>query len=59
MAEDDINDEDSQEQNVKKAAKHDDGGVADLEKVTDYVEEADIGAANFGDVSVQIVSLSM
>ncbi|ESN96133.1 hypothetical protein HELRODRAFT_67931 [Helobdella robusta] len=48
MAEDD-NAETLEEQNAKKAAKHDSVGVADLEKVTDYVEEAEIGAQNIGD----------
>ncbi len=34
----------------KKAAKHD-SGAADLEKVTDYVEETEITSQNIGDVS--------
>ena len=45
-----INDEEN-EQNVKKVARHDEGSGAYLEKVTSYVEEADIGEANIGDVS--------
>ena len=40
-----------QEENVKKAAKHDSKRAADLEKVTDYVEEAEIGAQDIGNVS--------
>ena len=34
----------------KKAAKHD-SGAADLEKVTDYVEETEISSQNMADVS--------
>ena len=35
----------------KKVAKHD-SGAADLEKVTDYVEETEIAPQNIADVSV-------
>ena len=34
----------------KKAAKHEDTGAADLEKITDYVEEAEISSHSIGDV---------
>ena len=34
----------------KKTAKHD-SGAADLEKVTDYVEESEISSKDLGDVS--------
>ena len=37
----------------RKAAKHDDVGTADLEKVTDYVEEAEISSQSISDVSIQ------
>lgn len=47
----DIEDEHAEDQTVKKAAKHDSMRAADLEKVTDYVEEAEILTQNIGDVS--------
>lgn len=37
---------------VPKAAKHDSRRAADLEKVTDYVEEAEISSQNICDVSM-------
>ncbi|XP_041375331.1 huntingtin-interacting protein K-like [Gigantopelta aegis] len=40
--------EDVQELKGKKVAKHD-SGAADLEKVTDYVEETEISAQSIGD----------
>ena len=35
----------------KKTPKHD-SGAADLEKVTDYVEESEISSKDLGDVSI-------
>merc|ERR1711894_585839 len=47
--EDDVDvDEQIDEQKGKKVAKHD-SGSADLEKVTDYVEEEEISHQNIGD----------
>ena len=48
----DIDDEKPDDQAVKKTAKHDSVGATDLEKVTDYVEEAEISSQNFSDVSM-------
>lgn len=42
--------ENLQESKTKKSAKHD-SGAADLEKVTDYVEEAEISSKNLDYVS--------
>merc|ERR1711893_5676 len=39
----------NEEPKGKKAAKHDDVGTADLEKVTDYVEEAEISSQSISD----------
>ena len=51
MADDgDIDDEKPEDQTVKKAAKHDSVRATDLEKVTDYVEEAEISSNNISDV---------
>jgi len=47
----DIDDEKPTDQTVKKAAKHDSVRATDLEKVTDYVEEAEISSNNISDVS--------
>lgn len=47
--------DDNKSNKGKKIAKHD-SGAADLEKVTDFVEEAEISSQNFGDVSVDIRS---
>lgn len=53
MADDDAIDVDKKEESKgKKAAKHDDVGTADLEKVTDYVEEEEISSRNISDVRV-------
>ena len=49
----DLEDETPEEPKGKKVAKHD-SGAADLEKVTDYVEEAEISAQNFGAVSLAL-----
>jgi len=46
----DIDDEKPEDQTVKKAAKHDSVRATDLEKVTDYVEEAEISSNNISDV---------
>ena len=50
MADEDIDDEKPENQTVKKAAKHDSVRAADLEKVTDYVEEAELSSNNISDV---------
>jgi hypothetical protein len=46
----DIDDENPDDQSVKKTAKHDSVRATDLEKVTDYVEEAEISSQNISDV---------
>lgn len=46
--------ENDQGSKAKKSAKHD-SGAADLEKVTDYVEEAEISSNNLDDVSILFV----
>lgn len=43
--------EDVQDKKAKKAAKHD-GGVADLERVTDYAEEKELTSADISNVSI-------
>ena len=50
----DLEDETPEEPKGKKVAKHD-SGAADLEKVTDYVEEAEISSQNFGAVSDNVL----
>lgn len=40
----------------KKAAKHD-GGVADLERVTDYAEEKELSSADISNVIITIFCL--
>lgn len=48
---DDVNGtEDVQDKKLKKTAKHD-GGVADLERVTDYAEEKELSSADISNVS--------
>lgn len=42
-------DEDVQDKKSKKVAKHD-GGVADLERVTDYAEEKELSSADISKV---------
>lgn len=52
MTEEDKNngtDEDVQDKKSKKVAKHD-GGVADLERVTDYAEEKELSSADISKV---------
>lgn len=51
----DIDDEKPEDQTVKKAAKHDSVRATDLEKVTDYVEEAEISSNNISDVRKFVV----
>lgn len=41
--------DDVQDKKLKKAAKHD-GGVADLERVTDYAEEKELSSADISNV---------
>lgn len=48
--EDQVNgEEDVQDKKSKKVAKHD-GGVADLERVTDYAEEKELSSADISNV---------
>ena len=55
----DIDDEKPPEdQTVKKAAKHDSVRATDLEKVTDYVEEAEISSNNISSVRHDINGLT-
>lgn len=42
--------EDVQDKKSKKTAKHD-GGVADLERVTDYAEEKELSSADISNVN--------
>lgn len=42
--------DDAQDKKSKKVAKHD-GGVADLERVTDYAEEKELSSADISNVS--------
>lgn len=51
----DVDDEKPADQTVKKAAKHDSVKATDLEKVTDYVEEAEISTNNISD-AMKVVS---
>lgn len=50
--------EDVQDKKLKKTAKHD-GGVADLERVTDYAEEKELSSADISNVSHNPTSLSL
>ncbi len=50
----DMEDENVGESTAKKAAKHDSVGAADLEKVTDFVEEEDISSQRIDDVSCDL-----
>lgn len=45
----DGNDDEVQDKKSKKVAKHD-GGVADLERVTDYAEEKELSSADISNV---------
>lgn len=55
---DDVNGtEDVQDKKLKKTAKHD-GGVADLERVTDYAEEKELSSADISNVSHNLTSFS-
>lgn len=49
-----VNGEDAQDKKAKKAAKHD-GGVADLERVTDYAEEKELSSADISNVGTQLI----
>ena len=51
----DVDDEKPEDQTVKKAAKHDSVKATDLEKVTDYVEEAEISSNNISDVRKKLL----
>ena len=48
----DLEEESPVESKGKKVAKHD-SGAADLEKVTDYVEEAEISSQDISNVSLK------
>jgi len=48
-------DVENSDQNVRKAAKHDSVRAADLEKVTDYVEEKEMVSQNISD-AMKLVS---
>lgn len=43
--------DEAQDKKSKKVAKHD-GGVADLERVTDYAEEKEISSADISNVCI-------
>lgn len=43
--------DDAQDKKSKKVAKHD-GGVADLERVTDYAEEKELSSADISNVRI-------
>lgn len=45
--------DEAQDKKSRKAAKHD-GGVADLERVTDYAEEKEISSADISNVSLNL-----
>lgn len=47
--------DDVQDKKSKKVAKHD-GGVADLERVTDYAEEKELSSADISNVSADLTS---
>lgn len=48
--------EDVQDKKLKKTAKHD-GGVADLERVTDYAEEKELSSADISNVNCALIYL--
>lgn len=48
--------EDVQDKKSKKTAKHD-GGVADLERVTDYAEEKELSSADISNVNCALIHL--
>lgn len=50
--------EDVQDKKSKKTAKHD-GGVADLERVTDYAEEKELSSADISNVNYAHILTSM
>lgn len=47
--------DDAQDKKARKTAKHD-GGVADLERVTDYAEEKELSSADISNVSVSFTN---
>lgn len=49
--------DDAQDKKSKKVAKHD-GGVADLERVTDYAEEKELSSADISNVSDPVYGLT-
>lgn len=49
--------DDAQDKKAKKAAKHD-GGVADLERVTDYAEEKELSSADISNVRMPYFNLN-
>ena len=54
----DLEEDSPVENKGKKVAKHD-SGAADLEKVTDFVEEAEISAEDISNVSNPLLSLNV
>lgn len=48
-------DEQDDDKKVKKSARHD-GGVADLERVTDYAEEKELSSADITNVSAHRIT---
>lgn len=51
-------DEAQDKKSAKKAAKHD-GGVADLERVTDYAEEKELSSADISNVKIVNINLNL
>lgn len=49
-------DDGQDKKSAKKAAKHD-GGVADLERVTDYAEEKELSSADISNVSLMALPI--
>lgn len=50
--------DDVQDKKSKKVAKHD-GGVADLERVTDYAEEKELSSADISNVCYGVLSCNL
>lgn len=49
--------DDAQDKKARKTAKHD-GGVADLERVTDYAEEKELSSADISNVSESLIKMN-
>lgn len=50
--------DDAQDKKARKTAKHD-GGVADLERVTDYAEEKELSSADISNVSKSLIKMNL